>query len=108
VKEDNFGDHKLTQTGRVDATTRAPLEMGIGGKKKVYYKCPKCNKVIECKKTTISFICGNCRSYFTIDKAIKADVNEVWNTQQVHLESDYLKFRKLSEDRAEKYRLGKR
>ena len=103
-REDNFGDHKLTGTGRVDATARAPFEMGLGGKKKKYIMCPKCGKVICVKTTTIRIMCGDCRCDFSIDEAKKPTIDEIWKSHKGRrLSTEYHKMREKSEVRAEKY-----
>jgi len=107
MNEDNFGDHRKTGTGRVDATTRAPFDMGMGAKKKVFIQC-ECGRVLEVKKTTVRVMCGECGADIEVDKAKKADDETAFLHTRVHLTSEYLAFRKASEVRAENYKNGNR
>jgi hypothetical protein len=107
MREDNFGDHKRTEAGRTDATTRAPFDMGLGSRKKIYLKC-ECGKILEVKKTTVRVMCGGCGTDIEVEKAKRADVEEAYQKTKVMLEPAYLKFREHSEKRAWDYKNGKR
>jgi len=107
MKEDNFGDHRLTETGRVDATARAPFDMGMGSRKKIFLKC-ECGRVVEVKKSTVRIKCGECGKEIEVDKAKRVGIEEAYEKTKVMLSSEYLKFRKQSEEKAENYRLGKK
>ena len=104
MRDDNFGDHKLTGTGRVDATARAPLDYGMGSKKMKYIKCPKCEKILECRKSTVKIQCGNCHYTFDVNDAVQPTIDEIWESiKDNRLSPEYLALRKNSEIKAQQY-----